>query len=170
MKNFSIIVAVDKNLGIGRNNDLPWRIKADMAWFKKVTTTAPEGGTNGVIMGRKTWDSIPEKFRPLPERDNIVISRNPERIKAPHAADSLDAALELACKQCEKIFVIGGASIYEEAMKHPQLGELFITHIDRSFECDTFFPSLENCREVEVIQEREEEGLSFTIKRYVPRV
>src|SRR5689334_4792565 len=73
---FSIIVAVDEQFGIGRNKLLPWNIPGDMKHFKEITTRSSEGKQNFVIMGRKTWDSIPEKFRPLPGRVNCVLSRD----------------------------------------------------------------------------------------------
>jgi len=168
MNTFSIIVAVDKFFGIGKDNKLPWRLQADMAWFKKVTTETTGDTLNAVIMGRKTWESIPEKFRPLPGRTNIVISRSPEKVSADHVMKDLDTALEYAYENCEKVFVIGGASIYKQAMKHPQLGELLMTYINFSYECDTFFPTLERCKEVEVIQKGTEDEINFTIKRYEP--
>lgn len=74
----TIVVAATNRLGIGQNNGLPWRLKQEMAYFAKLTSTIPEGktGTNAVIMGRNTWESIPAKFRPLKNRLNIVLSRN----------------------------------------------------------------------------------------------
>ena len=75
-KGLIVIVAATKANGIGVNGRLPWRLPGDMAYFARITSNAPEGYTNAVIMGRKTWESIPLKFRPLPKRVNLVISRN----------------------------------------------------------------------------------------------
>lgn len=76
MSRLTIIVAATKSNGIGQNSRLPWRLPKEMAYFAHVTSNAPEGKSNAVVMGRKTWESIPKKFRPLPKRTNIVISRN----------------------------------------------------------------------------------------------
>jgi len=131
--NFSIIVAIDEKGGIGKNNTLPWHLPADLKHFKELTT----GGT--VIMGRNTWESIPEKFRPLPNRLNIVLTGNlnyvvPEGVKL---ASSLDGALAVSEG---KTFVIGGAKVFEEAIRHENCTELFVTKIESTFDCDTFFP------------------------------
>ena len=76
MKPFSIVVAIDSQHGIGKNNDLPWHLPADLKHFKFITTNSAVGKRNVVVMGRKTWDSIPEKFRPLPNRTNVVLSKS----------------------------------------------------------------------------------------------
>jgi dihydrofolate reductase len=133
---FHIIAAMDLNRGIGKNNDLAWHIKADMEYFKKMTT-----GTS-VIMGRKTWDSLPERFRPLPNRENIVLTRNPdfELPKGGIKAASLDEALELA--SMEHVYVIGGASLYAEAINHKHCKGMSITLVNGEFDCDVFFPEI----------------------------
>ncbi len=147
---FSIIVAVDKDFGIGKNGALPWNLPGDMKHFKEVTTRAHgEGLINAVVMGRKTWESIPEKFRPLPGRLNIVLTRDilyslPAGVLK---ASSLDEALQIleVCKppvKIGKVFVIGGAEIFNLAVNHPQCHEIFLTHIQQSFGCDCFFPRL----------------------------
>jgi dihydrofolate reductase len=76
MSRLTLIVAATKTNGIGQGSQLPWRLPKEMAYFKRVTSNAPDGRLNAVIMGRKTWESIPANFRPLPNRVNIVISRN----------------------------------------------------------------------------------------------
>lgn len=133
MNTFSIIVAIDEKGGIGKNNTLPWHLPADLKHFKELTT----GGT--VIMGRNTWESIPEKFRPLPNRLNIVLTGNlnyqvPEGVKL---ASSLDGALAISA---DNTFVIGGAKVFEEAIHHKNCDVLEITQIYADFHCDTFFP------------------------------
>ncbi|HTN67612.1 MAG TPA: dihydrofolate reductase [Burkholderiaceae bacterium] len=128
---FTIIVATDAARGIGIRNTLPWRLPADLAHFKRLTTG------HAIIMGRKTFDSI---GRPLPNRRNIVITRNPDwRHAGVESAPSLTAALQLAAG--EQAFVIGGAQIYAEAL--PRASQLVVTEIGKSFECDAHFPPLD---------------------------
>lgn len=139
--NFTIISALDLNRGIGYENRLPWHLSADLKHFAGTT----KGNT--VIMGRKTWDSIPEQYRPFKERLNLVISRGevtlPEGVLLAH---SLDEALELAEKHGpeRKAFVIGGASLYAEAIQHPNCEELILTHIEGEYLVDTYFPEFED--------------------------
>ena len=127
-----IIAAVAKNRVIGKDNRLLWNIPEDMAHFKSLTT----GQT--VIMGRKTWESLPERFRPLPNRRNIVISRQAD-YAAPGAevAASLEIALNLA-STAERVFIIGGEQIYRQAM--PIADRLEITEVDLEPEGDAWFP------------------------------
>jgi dihydrofolate reductase len=128
MTQLTIIVATDPQGGIGVNNTMPWRLPEDMAFFKRATLGHP------VIMGRKTFDSI---GRPLPDRRNIVITRNPDwRHDGVESVDSLDAAIALVGE--ESAFVIGGAQIYEQAMAVAD--RLLITEVGRRFDCDAFFP------------------------------
>ena len=126
---------------------MPWNLPGDMKHFKEVTTQPQgEGLANVVMMGRKTWESIPEKFRPLPNRLNIVLTRDthfslPSEVLK---ASGLDEALRLLEKppfvqKTGKIFVIGGAEIFKMAINHPQCQELLLTHIQHSFRCDRFF-------------------------------
>jgi len=133
---FHIIAAMDLNRGIGKNNALVWDIKADMKHFKDLTT-----GTT-VIMGRKTWESLPERYRPLPNRENIVLTRNgdydlPEGALVAH---SLNEALKMATN--DFVYVIGGASLYEEAINHHQCKGMSITLINGEYGCDAFFPEI----------------------------
>lgn len=157
--NFTIIAAMDENRGIGKNNGLPWHLSADLKHF----STTTKGGT--VIMGRKTWDSLPEQYRPLKERLNIVISRSelalPEGVKLAH---SLDEAL----KQAEgKSFVIGGASLYAEAIQHPACKELLLTEIEGTTDCDAFFPEIPaGFLMKEMSEEIEEKGQIFRFVTY----
>lgn len=158
---FSIIVAIDEKGGIGKNNTLPWHIQADMKHFKELTT----GGT--VIMGRNTWESIPEKFRPLPNRLNIVLTGNlnylvPDGVKL---ASSLDGALAVSEG---KTFVIGGAKLFADAIKHPDCAELLITQIEGDFDCDTFFPFIPaQFQKTEESEEIEENGITFRFLRFM---
>jgi dihydrofolate reductase len=145
---FSIVVAVDLELGIGKNNNLPWRLPGDMKFFKTLTSTAAEGKRNAVIMGRKTWESLPSKSKPLPNRLNIVVSTQsdyqlPEDVLL---ADSLEKALELAEAESavDQTFVIGGAQIYETAIDDPNVDKIYLTEVYGSFDCDKFFPEYED--------------------------
>ncbi len=145
---FSIIVAVDKNLGIGKNGLLPWHLPSDLKYFKEITTRAASSGKiNAVIMGRKTWESIPLQFRPLPQRLNIVVSRQ-TNLLIPYGgmhALSFQAALDLAENQkadIGEIFVIGGAQIFKEAVNHPACQTIYLTRVEMEFTCDTFFPDV----------------------------
>ena len=140
----SLIVAMAKNRVIGSNNQMPWHLPADFAYFKKVTLGHP------VIMGRKTFESI---GRPLPGRRNIVVSRNPAfRAEGVDVMTSLDAAIK-ACQNTEA-FVIGGATLYAEALPHAD--RLFITEVDASPNGDTLFPSLDKNLWREITRERRE--------------
>ena len=129
-----LIAAVARNGVIGHDNQLLWRLPEDSRFFKQTTLGHP------VIMGRKTWDSLPERFRPLPGRDNIVVTRQPGwQAEGARPAASLEAALALAAPGSGKVFVIGGGELYRAAL--PLANELVLTEIDRDFEGDTLFPS-----------------------------
>ncbi|GHP04069.1 hypothetical protein PPROV_000282300 [Pycnococcus provasolii] len=151
-------------LGIGHLNRIPWRLPADMAYFKAVTaTTKDPAKKNAVVMGRRTWESIPAKFRPLPGRHNVVLSRTlaaSENVSAggnggaaPAAstvppgvsvAESLNDALSMLATEewaqhVETVYVIGGGQVYEEAFSSPLCDAIHLTKIEGgSFECDTF--------------------------------
>lgn len=150
-KGFAIIVATDKKNGIGKDGSLPWPfIPEEMAHFTKTTkTTQNPELQNAVIMGRRTWESIPEKFRPLKDRANYVLSRQDlsgelfksvKKTQCRHAS-SLEIALEnaLGREDVESVFVIGGEEVYNEAIKHPKCTWVIRTVIFDEFDCDTFF-------------------------------
>jgi len=142
MSFLTIVVATDANRGIGIDNKLPWRLPEDMAHFKRTTMGHP------VIMGRKTFDSI---GKPLPNRRNIVITRNPGwKHEGVEAVTSISTAIELvgdtpAC-------IIGGAQIYAETL--PFANRLIITEIDKTFDCDAFFPTIDPKQWKEVAREK----------------
>ncbi|MDO8675210.1 MAG: dihydrofolate reductase [Candidatus Omnitrophota bacterium] len=145
---FSIIVAMDDRRGIGKNGALPWHLPEDLKHFKDMTTrTSGPSQKNAVIMGRKTWESLPEKFRPLPNRLNVVLSRS-AGFKAQGALvePTLERAMEVLEKdpKIENIFVIGGAQIYTYALHHPLCQRLFVTFVAGDLACDVFFPSIPN--------------------------
>jgi dihydrofolate reductase len=131
MSQIHIIVAMDAHNGIGINNTLPWRLPEDLAHFKRLTTGHP------IIMGRKTFDSI---GRPLPNRRNIVITRNAEwRHDDVEAVGSVQAAIALLDGQDG--YIIGGAEIYHQAL--PLTDQLIVTQIKKTFNCDAFFPAID---------------------------
>lgn len=130
----SVIVAMAHNRVIGLNNQMPWHLPADLAWFKKNTLNKP------VIMGRKTFESI---GRPLPNRHNIVISRQIEpcdnKISNVSRVKSIDEAISLAqAQQPDEVFIIGGGNIYQQVL--PLIDRLYLTHIDAELQGDTYFP------------------------------
>lgn len=145
MMNFSLVVAADENLGIGIKGDLPWKLKNDMKYFRDLTSlTKDKTKVNAVIMGRTTWESIPEKFRPLPNRLNIILSTTlpKDSIKTAEIANSLNQALEICQKKSvENCFVIGGGKVYQEAIFSPHCDSIYLTEIKSNFSCDTFFPN-----------------------------
>ena len=142
----SMIVARSRNHVIGKDNQMPWKISADLQFFKKVTMGYP------IIMGRKTWESI---GRPLPGRRNVVVSRNTNYSAiGAELVGSLDQALELL-KEFKRVFVIGGQQLFTQAF--PRADELFITEIKIQVDGDTYFeiPDPNDWQEAERILESE---------------
>lgn len=135
----SLIAAIGRNRAIGKDNRLLWSIPGDLPRFKALTLGHP------VIMGRKTWESLPEKFRPLPGRTNIVITRDPA-YPAPGAVlvQSFPETLSRArdAEGAEEIFIIGGQQVYECALPFAQ--RLYLTLVDDEPAGDAFFPSFED--------------------------
>jgi len=132
MTRVSLIAAVAADGVMGYKNDLPWpHIKEDFAWFKQHTKGKP------IIMGRKTWDSLKEPFKPLPGRRNIVISRSVSTLEGAEVFSSVQDAIA-SCSEAE-VMVIGGAEIYAQAM--PLAHRMYLTFIDADFVGDTFFPA-----------------------------
>jgi dihydrofolate reductase len=128
----SFVVAMDRNRLIGKENQLPWHLPADLAYFKKVTT----GHT--IVMGRKTYESI---GRPLPNRKNVVLTRSEDfEASGCEVVHHLDDVLQMA-KQEEECFVIGGTQIF--SLFWDSVDRLYVTFIDHEFEGDTYFPEIE---------------------------
>ena len=152
-----VIAAVASNGVIGSAGKLPWHLPEDLKHFKALTSGHP------VIMGRRTWESL---GRPLPERENIVVTRN-RNYEAPGAsvASSLGAALAL-CADAPVAFVIGGAELYAEALESADV--LWLTEVQRSFDGDTRFPEFDRTRwrEVERRPHTAAGGLRFDFVRY----
>lgn len=161
----TLIVAATPSLGIGYQGSLPWQaLRGDMAFFKRVTTRVPSATDsaqqgephdrlNAVIMGRKTWESIPEKFRPLSKRINVVVTRNPSSILVRHdesklvlPVHSVEEGLEklrLGDSHVGRIFCIGGAQIYSEVMRLECADRILRTKVFEEYECDVHFPQKE---------------------------
>ncbi|KAF1847295.1 uncharacterized protein K460DRAFT_363389 [Cucurbitaria berberidis CBS 394.84] len=172
----TLILAATPSLGIGKGGGLPWpQLRKEMGYFARVTkrvspssSTSPSSSPanhsvrriNAVLMGRKTWASIPASFRPLRDRVNIVITRQPEAFQAQLGKDNGGVEGPLVCSgivdalsrleqlrrindenvHVERIFVIGGASVYQSALELPQTKRVLLTRIQSEYECDTFFP------------------------------
>jgi dihydrofolate reductase len=145
---------------IGRDGGLPWHLPSDMKHFRELTT----GGT--VVMGRRTWESIPEKFRPLPGRRNIVLSSRAPSLDGAEVYDSLESALAAAGTDA---YVIGGGATYEETL--PLADRVYATEIAGAVAGDTFFPALDAAAWAvsSASEPVVENGHEFTIKVYERR-
>ena len=126
----SLIVAMTKNRVIGKDNQMPWHLPADLAWFRQNTTGKP------VIMGRKTFESI---GRPLPKRTNIVLSRQPVEHYGVIWKDSLESAVDFV-RDSKEIMLIGGGQLFNEYLS--KADRLYLTEIQTELDGDTFFPSI----------------------------
>lgn len=134
MPRLNLIYARAANGVIGRDNALPWHLPEDLAHFKRTTLGCP------VVMGRKTWGSLPPRFRPLPGRHNIVLTRDTAwQAEGAHRAGSVTEAVAL-CGDAPEVWVIGGAEVYREALPHAQ--RAVVTEIAQAFDGDAFAPEL----------------------------
>ena len=136
----SLIVAVSENGVIGKDNDLIWHLPIDMKFFKDTTLG------HHVVMGRKNFESIPHKYRPLTDRTNIVITRQSGyKAEGCIVVDSVVAALDIAKNNGDtEPFIIGGGQIYKLALEANLVDKIYLTKINHTFDGDTFFPELEN--------------------------
>jgi len=158
MSKICIIAAASENLVIGKDNDLPWNLPSDLKSFKKITEN------HFVIMGRKCWESIPEKFRPLPKRQNIVITRDPNyEAKGAAVINDLETIIKVFKNDGEvgEVFIIGGAQIYKEAFKHAD--KMYLTQIFSEVEGDTYLEGLDfsEWTLTETSERIEENGIEF---------
>lgn len=159
-----LIFARARNGVIGRDNQLPWHLPEDLAFFKQKT-----GGAT-VVMGRKTWDSLPPRFRPLPGRDNVVVTRQNGWLPSPasdrvHVATDLDSALATAATLGQSVWVIGGAQIYAQSLALAD--EVWVTEIDQDFDGDAYAPVLDGqWREVSREGHTSSNGLPFAFVCY----
>lgn len=138
---FSVVVAVDGEGGIGKNGSIPWHIPTDLKHFQSLTTS---GDVNVVIMGRKTWDSLPRK--PLPKRINFIISTTMEPQHNTNEPFCVFSTLQDALNKTQEmssntnVYVIGGQNLYKEALENPLCKMVHVTQVNEKFKCDTFFP------------------------------
>jgi dihydrofolate reductase len=156
----ALVAAVARGGVIGRDGTIPWRLPEDVAFFKELTTGHP------VVMGRRTWESIPDRFRPLPGRRNIVVTRNPEwAAEGAERAGSVEEAMRLV-EGAERVFVIGGAEVYAASL--PFADELVLTEIDADVDGDTLFPGWDRDAFEEVSREEEVavDGTRFAFVTY----
>lgn len=159
---------MDKERGIGKNNDLMWHLPADMKFFKETTTG------HVVVMGRKNWDSIPEKYRPLPNRENVVLTRNKEsKVDGAIVFHSLEECLSHYNGDDKEVYIIGGGEIYRNALDINCVDEMYITHVDKVYDAETFFPEFNTSdwtiHEIMIWEEDERNEASFIIKRYLKK-
>lgn len=161
----ALIVAMDQERGIGKNNDLMWHLPADMKFFKETTTGQI------VVMGRKNFESIPANFRPLPKRENVVLTRN-ENVDYPGVAVFHDFSLAIQAYQNDErtTFIIGGGEIYRLALEHEKVDTMYITHVNDTYGADTFFPdfSLEDWQVETLFQQDKDDRhkSSFAVLKY----
>ncbi|HYW02404.1 MAG TPA: type 3 dihydrofolate reductase [Gammaproteobacteria bacterium] len=154
----ALIVAMDRRRGIGRDGRLPWRLPADLAWFRRVTMGKP------VIMGRRTFESI---GRPLPGRENIVLSRDPDyAAEGVKTAPDVAAALALA-GDAEEVMILGGARVYAALLERAD--RIYLTEVHGDFDADVRFPELDPARWEEIrrieqpADERNPYAMSFVV-------
>ena len=164
MKEIYLIAAADLNNGIGINGVMPWDLKEDMKHFQKITRDTQDfEKQNMVIMGRTTWESIPEAHRPLKGRKNVVLTRSADYpINGAILAHSLDEAIEMADEGIESIFIIGGANVYAQAITREDVTGVYLTRIQKEYECDAFFPEIpERFSQKTILSSGEEDGIKF---------
>ena len=165
----ALIVAMDNKRGIGKNNDLMWHLPEDMKFFKNSTKG------HIVVMGRKNFESIPEKYRPLPGRENVIITRNKsfqaEGCQVIYSLEELNDQISVSDEKT--LFIIGGGEIYRLAMEANIIDEMYITHVNHNYDADTFFPYFELSEwNVETIQTQdidEKHQASFSIIKYTKK-
>ncbi|MBW2966492.1 dihydrofolate reductase [Candidatus Woesearchaeota archaeon] len=157
MTEIIVIVAVAKNNAIGKDNDIPWHIKEDFEHFKEKTSGFP------CIMGDKTYESLPDNAKPLPGRENIVLTFDKNyKPKGTTVFNDFYEAIEYVKKKgVEKAFIIGGATIYKLGMKVADIFEL--TRIYHDYDADTFYPEI-NFDEWELINQEDHEGMDIKNK------
>ncbi|XP_076241188.1 dihydrofolate reductase [Calliopsis andreniformis] len=176
--NLNLIAAACENMGIGINGTLPWKLKNEMAFFTSMTTKTKDANKkNVVLMGRRTWECIPSKYRPLRNRINMVLtSQSLDYGNQAIVCKSIPHALEIISQgplkdKVENIWVIGGSSVYKAAMESPNFHRLYLTRIKQYFECDTFFPTIPNnftkMQDLDIPQGvQEEDGIQFVYEVY----
>lgn len=152
----SIIVAISKNQVIGKNNQLIWHLPKDMKFFMDTTMDTV------VIMGRKNYESIPKKYRPLKNRKNVIITRNKSYVaEGCTVVNTIDKSLKFLNNiENSEVFVIGGGEIYKKFLEKGLIDRMYVTHIDEYFDGDTFFPDVnyDNWKSTEILAHRKDEN------------
>eukprot|EP00112_Aurelia_sp_Birch-Aquarium-sp1_P006773 Seg1740.7 transcript_id=Seg1740.7/GoldUCD/mRNA.D3Y31 product="Dihydrofolate reductase" protein_id=Seg1740.7/GoldUCD/D3Y31 len=178
LKPLRCVAAMDVKRGIGKNNNLPWRLRNEMNYFTKITTTVKNPGMKNVaLMGRKTWESIPPKYKPLANRINVVLSKTLNNVPdgvivMPCLDDAVQHISKTLANEVETIFVVGGAGVYEETIKSKFCDRIYLTHVMEEFDCDTFFPEFDEQIFKRVSDEQvpegiqEEKGIKFEFRLY----
>ncbi len=172
MTTFDIVVAADEDGGIGRGDDLPWRLPGDTAFLKRITTeTSAPNLRNAVVMGRVTFETIPLKYRPLKKRLNVVVTRNRD-YEVPDGAiavPSMAAALERIADDAsiERTFVLGGGQIYAQAIAMEACERVYLTRVEGRHDCTAFFPDVPGDYVLRESSERHEEnGIGYVFEMY----
>ncbi len=175
MSTFDIVVAADQQGGIGRGSELPWHLPHDTKFLKRITTeTSAPNLRNAVIMGRKTFETIPRRFRPLKKRLNVVLTRN-AAYEVPDGAvpvGSLDEAVAHICEDAsvQRAFVLGGGEIYQLAIDMPACRRIYLTRVEGDFDCDAFFPAVpKSFTRVDASDRHEENGIGYVFETYERR-
>lgn len=177
-----LILAVDETWGIGKDNALPWpKLSADLRHFKEVSSAAPEGKRNAVVMGRRTWESKEVGGRALPRRHNLVLTRRPfeapagvQVVQTSDGDDAIGLALARAAELPDlgELFIIGGAEIYRLALTHPSCRAIYLTRVASTFACDTFVPNLDELCDPDPswpVARHEEKGVAYSIEKLLIR-
>lgn len=177
MKKFSLILAMDDKHGIWKNNDLSWHLPGDMQYFKDTTCNVEDlWKHNAIIMWRKTWESIPAKYRPLPNRINCILSRT-LHTQSNHSEkddfvlyfNSLESCLkEINSKEnIEEIFIIWWANLYNQVRGHELLERIYLTKVEWDHNCDVFFDGVPDNFTLESESETQEDNdIKYTFLRY----
>ena len=165
--NFKIIVAVDKNLGIGLRNSLPWNFKSDMHFFREMTIGDKN---NAIVMGKNTYLSIGKS---LPKRENLVLSTSlDDNIENIHVFSDIESLCDYCkTKNFDSIWIIGGAEIYKQFLDLDLINIIHITEIDSMYNCDTFFPNVfDNYYMSQNVHENIENNIKLTFKKYYKKI
>ncbi len=170
MKGFRVIYATDAALGIGKDGGIPWRLSGDMEYFRRNTTGA---GKNAVIMGRKTYLSIPPRYRPLPQRLNVVLSRNGAHVfPGARSMTSLSEALAVLDEDSaiDNVWVAGGAGVYAEALDLTECIEVLWTQVEGEFGCNVRVPDIHDRFELVAASDfQEEDGVTYRFTVFRPK-
>lgn len=165
----SLIAAVAENGAIGKDNDLIWHLPIDMRFFRDTTVG------HFVIMGRRNYDSIPDKYRPLAKRTNVIVTRRKD-LAAPNClvVNSIEEGIEAArCQGDDEVFVIGGGQIYKQALEDDLIDVMYLTHVNDSFDADVYFPDFDKTKWkrklIASYPKDEKHPHSFDIYKYVKK-